>query len=65
MSHPTNDHISDQYSGLYDENAALKEGIWKAYDVLMNDKYVSRAYNARMILEALLDDYGYPDIEEG
>jgi hypothetical protein len=43
----------------------LKLGIWEALDTLRNDLYVSRAVNAAHILEALLDEHGYPEPREG
>ena len=40
---------------------ALKQSIVEAINILDNDLYVSRAHNCREVLEAVLDEYGYPD----
>ena len=46
---------------LIEENELLKQGIWRALDTLRNDKFATRAYNAAVELESLLDEYGYPN----
>ena len=40
---------------------SLKQSIVDAINILDNDLYVSRAHNCREVLEAALDEYGYPD----
>jgi hypothetical protein len=48
---------------LIEQNEILKYGIWVALSTLRNDKYATRAYNAAVELEALLDEHGYPSAD--
>ena len=40
---------------------SLKQSIVEAINILDSDLYVSRAHNCREVLEAALDENGYPD----
>jgi hypothetical protein len=53
---------ADEIERLHNTHQEALIAVWRALDILQNDKFATRAYNAATCLEDILDSQGYPEL---
>jgi hypothetical protein len=56
------DEAIDEIERLHNTHQEALIAVWRALDILQNDKFATRAYNAATCLEDILDSQGYPEL---